>query len=128
MNTITALRWAVASWAFAGLIVVPAFVLLDPLKAWRWQPYNPVYDQMMVAIYFAVGLCALRAVRDPLRHSSFLWFVVVSSVTHGLVMLYHALAHPMYGGHLVGDVWILAGAAGLGVPLGLASRGQGDKV
>ena len=48
---------------------------------------------------------------------SFLWFVVVSSFTHGLVMLLHAGHDPMHLRHLLGDVWILARGASLAWPL-----------
>ena len=117
MGALTNLRWAVAFWAFAGLIGIPALVFFDPFGGWKWQPYNPIYDQMMVSIYFAIGICALRAVRNPLRHLSFLWFVVLSSITHGSVMLFHAATHPEHLGHLIGDVWILAGAVSLAIPM-----------
>lgn len=117
MKELTTLRRAAGFWAFMGIAGIPALVLLDPLQGWRWPPYNPVYDQMIVAIYFALGLCALRAVRNPLRHASFLWFVVVSSVLHGLVMLYHGVMHAAYAGHVLGDVWILAGGLSLAIPL-----------
>lgn len=117
MNELTGLRRAVASWAFMGLFGIPVLVIFDPFGGWRWQPYNAIYDQMIVSIYIALGLFAARAIRHPLEHLSFLWFIVVSSVTHGAVMLYHAVTHRVYAGHLAGDVWILAGAAGLAVPL-----------
>ncbi len=117
MDTLANLRRAVAVWAFSGLVGIPTFVFFDPLGGWKWQPYNPVYDQMMVSIYFALGICALRAFRSPLEHASFLWFVVISSLTHGSVMLFHAVTHPMYIGHLLGDVWILAGGLSLAIPL-----------
>lgn len=117
MKNLAILRRAVASWAFMGIIGIPALVFFDPFGGWRWQPYNPIYDQMIVSIYFAIGLSALRAIRDPLRHLSFLWFIVFSSITHGVVMLAHAITHPMHMGHLFGDVWILAGGAALALPL-----------
>lgn len=116
-KVIAGLRSAVAVWAFMGLIGIPALVYFDPLGGWRWSPYNAIYDQMIVSIYVALGLCALFAVREPQRHTLFLWFIVVSSITHGLVMLFHAATHPLHAGHLLGDVWILAGAAALAVPL-----------
>ena len=71
----------------------------------------------MVSIYFAIGICALRAARNPLRHLSFLRFVVLSSITHGSVMLFHAAIHSHHLGHLIGDVWILAGAVILAIPM-----------
>ena len=117
MSALKSLRSAVIVWAFSGLVGIPAAVYCDPFGGWRWQPYNPVYDQMIVSVYIAIGLCSLRAIRHPLRHLSLLWFIVASSLTHGGVMLYHAVTHPMNFGHLLGDVWILAGAASLAIPL-----------
>ena len=112
-----ALRPAVALWAFSGLVGIPAAVYFDLLGGWRWPPYNAIYDQMIVSVYFALGICAVRAIKDPVRHSSFLWFVAISSFTHGAVMLFHALHDPMHLNHLWGDVWILAGGASLAWPL-----------
>ena len=65
---------------------------------------------MMASVYFAVGICSARALKNPTRHASFLWFVALSSVSHGLVMLFHALHDDAQINHLIGDVWILAGA------------------
>ncbi len=79
---------------------------------------------MIVSIYVAIGGCSLRAVRHPLEHASFLWFVVWSSFTHGAVMLFHALAHPVHIGHLAGDDWILAGGLSLAVVLHRAQNAQ----
>lgn len=105
-----------------GLVGIPAFVFADPFHGWRWEPHNAIYDEMIVSIYVAVGISALRAIRHPLQHASFLWFVVYSSFAHGGVMLFHAVAHPQHIGHLAGDVWILAGGLGLAMPLYMAQR------
>jgi hypothetical protein len=113
----TSLRPAVITWAFAGWVGVPVCVYFDLLGGWQWAPHNRIYDQMMVSIYVSIGLCSVLAVRHPSRHLSFLWFVVLSSFLHGLVMLYHAVASPEHRNHLKGDVWILAGATQLAVPL-----------
>jgi hypothetical protein len=43
-------------------------------------------------------------------------------VTHGAVMLFLAVAHPVHAGHLAGDVWTLGGAIGLALPLHRAPR------
>jgi hypothetical protein len=119
-----ALRPAVILWAFAGLIGIPLAVYFDLLGGWRWPPYNAIYDQMMVSVYFALGICAARAIRDPIRHSSFLWFVAISSFTHGIVMLFHALHDQMHLNHLLGDVWILAGGVSLAWPLWRSRRAR----
>ena len=116
------LRLAVAVWAFAGLVGIPTFVFFDVLRGWRWSPYNAIYDQMIVSVYFALGVVALFAIREPLKHTSFLWFIVLSSILHGGVMLFHAAHDAEHHGHLAGDVWILAGAAALAIPLLRASR------
>ncbi len=118
------LQIAVAIWAFAGLIAIPGLVFFDVLRGWRWPPYNAIYDQMIVSVYFALGIVCLFVIREPLKHSSFLWFIVLSSVLHGAVMLFHAIANPMHQGHLFGDVWILAGAIGLALPLWHLRRTQ----
>jgi hypothetical protein len=116
------LRPAVILWTFAGLVGIPLAVYFDLLGGWRWPPYNAIYDQMMVSVYFAVGLCSARAIKNPIRHGSFLWFVALSSVTHGVVMLFHALHDDTHINHLLGDVWILAGAASLAWPLWRSRR------
>ena len=112
-----ALRPAVIVWTFFGLIGIPFAVYTDLFGGWRWPPYNAIYDQMMVSVYFALGICAARAIKDPISHLSFLWFIVVSSLTHGLVMFFHASHDAMHIRHLAGDVWILAGGASLAWPL-----------
>jgi hypothetical protein len=111
------LRGGVLSWTFMGLVGIPLAVYFDLLEGWRWPPYNAIYDQMIVSIYFAVGICSALAIRYPLKHTSFLWFVAISSFTHGGVMLYHANLNPEHMGHLIGDVWILAGGLSLAIPL-----------
>ena len=112
-----ALRPAVIVWAFSGLFGIPFAVYFDLFGGWRWPPYNAIYDQMMVSVYFALGICAARAIKNPVKHVSFLWFVAISSFTHGLVMLFHASHDTMHLRHLFGDVWILAGGASLAWPL-----------
>jgi hypothetical protein len=107
------LRRVVFSWGIVGTIIIPLFVFIDLFGGWRWAPYNAIYDQMIVSIYFVLGVFLLLASRNPHQHRSLLWFTVWSSVAHGLVMLFHALAHPGNLGHLIGDVNILVGAAAL---------------
>jgi hypothetical protein len=114
---VVSLRSAVIVWAFGGLAGIPAAVYFDLFEGWRWPPYNAIYDQMIVSVYVAVGICSVLAIKNPLKHASFLWFVAISSFTHGFVMLYHALMNPQHMGHLIGDVWILAGGLSLAIPL-----------
>ena len=116
-NITASLRGAVIGWAFMGLFGIPLAVYFDLLQGWRWPPYNAIYDQMIVSIYFAVGICAAMAIKNPSKHVSFLWFLVISSFTHGGIMLYHAAINPHHLAHLIGDVWILAGGLSLAIPL-----------
>ena len=117
MKELAALKSAIMSWGIIGLIGIPTFVLLDPFNGWKWEPYNSIYDQMIVSIYIVIGIFSFLSLRDPLKNASFLWFVVWSSIAHGSVMLFHAISSPMHNGHLLGDVWILAGAIALAIPL-----------
>ena len=120
--TLLPLKSAIWAWVVMGLVGIPALVFFDLFGGWRWPPYNAIHDQMIVSIYVTAGFCALRAVQQPLRHASFLWFLVWSSFAHGGVMLFHALHDPTHRGHLVGDVWILAGGLALAVTLRQAER------
>jgi hypothetical protein len=124
-NINASLRGPVIGWAFMGLLGIPMAVYFDLLEGWRWQPYNAIYDQMIVSIYFAVGICSAIAIKNPLKHTSFLGFVALSSFTHGGVMLYHAVLNPHHLGHLIGDVWILAGGISLAIPLWRLRKRQG---
>ena len=87
-------------------------MLLWP-SGWRWEPYHPHYEQMMVGIYLTLGVCLLLAARDPLRHLSLIWFFVWSSAVHGSIMTVQALSGSQHRGHLLGDVPALLIAAAL---------------
>jgi hypothetical protein len=116
-----------------ALAIVGAVALLGvyPLMRWwpagfRWQPAQPEYDQMIVAIYATLGVFLLRAARQPLRHLSLIWFAVWSSVAHAAVMMVHAWRSPEERVHLVGDIallWIVAVV--LGGLTWSATRGSG---
>ena len=103
---LTALRAALC------IVGVVALAGVYPLMRWwpagfRWQPLQPEYDQMIVAIYATLGIFLLRAVRHPLRHLSLIWFAVWSSVAHAGIMTVHAWASPEERTHLVGDIALL---------------------
>ena len=101
-----------------ALVTVGAVALLAvyPLMRWwpagfRWQPPQPEYDHMIVAIYATLGLFLLRAARRPLRHLSLIWFAVWSSVAHAGVMAAHAWRSPEEHAHFAGDIALLLIAA-----------------
>jgi hypothetical protein len=73
---IAPLRGAVIGWALMGLLGIPLAVYFDLFEGWRWQPYNAIYDQMIVSIYFAVGICSAMAIKNPMIHTSFLGLAI----------------------------------------------------
>jgi hypothetical protein len=70
----------------------------------RWQPNQPVYEQMILGVYATLGVFLLIASRDPLKHRSLIWFTVWSSLVHGGIMAVQALNMPSEHGHLFGGV------------------------
>jgi uncharacterized membrane protein len=100
-----------------ALVLVGAICLaLGPLMlvwptGWRWSPYHAHYEQMMVGLYFTLGIFLLRASKDPARHLSLLWFAVWSSIVHASIMTVQALTNSEHHGHLLADIPALVLAA-----------------
>ncbi len=107
-----------------GIFGIPMFVYSDFLQGWQWghTSASAIYDQMIVSIYFSLGICLARAIRYPERNRGLIEFTILSSYLHGAVMLFHSLMMPEHRGHLFGDVWILFGAISLHVPFMLDLR------
>jgi hypothetical protein len=59
---------------------------------------------MIIVVYAVLGVFLLRAVRDPLRNLSLIWFTVWSSVAHSALMAAQALTDMSEHAHLLGDV------------------------
>jgi hypothetical protein len=102
MDQVKPLRWALV---LIGVIFVGAsvFAVVWP-SGWRWQPHHVYYEEMIFGIYATLGVFLLLAARDPLKHTSLIWFTVWSSVVHGGIMTAQALTADMHHGHLIGDV------------------------
>jgi hypothetical protein len=62
---------------------------------------------MIIAVYFALGVCLVRAALDPERHVLLIDFTILSSLLHGAVMTYDSFAQQHEMTHLVGDVPLL---------------------
>ena len=123
-RSLTLLRVALVAVAVAALALYPLFHWWS--AGFRWQPPQPEYDQMIVAIYATLGLFLLRAVREPLRHLSLIWFAVWSSVAHAGVMTVHAWRSPEERTHFAGDIaLLLIVALVLGGLTWRATRGPG---
>ena len=58
-------------------------------------------------MYIALGICFIVAAKDPLGNAIIIDFTIISSVLHGLVMLYYSFALEGEHLHLAGDVPLL---------------------
>jgi len=105
--------------------------LLYPLSivwpsGWSWHAGPPMashYFMMIVGVYVTLGVFLMLAARNPAANASLIWFAVVSSVVHALIMAVQAAGDPMQHGHLAGDVpALLVGAVVLGVLMAAQRR------
>lgn len=86
--------------------------LLYPLSivwpsGWSWHAGPPMashYFMMIVGVYATLGVFLMLAARNPAANASLIWFTVVSSAVHALIMAVQAAGDPMQHGHLIGDV------------------------
>ncbi|MES2096383.1 MAG: DUF6632 domain-containing protein [Pseudomonadota bacterium] len=88
------------------------FCLLYPLSmvwpsGWAWHAGPPMashYFMMIVGVYATLGVFLILAARNPAANASLIWFTVVSSAVHALIMAVQACGDAMQRGHLIGDV------------------------
>lgn len=107
--------------------------LLYPLSivwpsGWSWHAGPPVashYFMMIVGVYFTLGVFLILAARNPRANASLIWFTVVSSAVHALIMAAQSLGDPMQHGHMLGDVPALLVVAVVLGGLMLKERGRG---
>jgi hydrogenase/urease accessory protein HupE len=74
---------------------------------WAHPAPHPAYERMIIAVYFALGLCLIPAALDPERHVILIDFTILSSLLHGAVMTYDSFAQEHEMTHLIGDVPVL---------------------
>lgn len=88
-----------------GLIFLLGIYPLTVLwpSGWSWQPDQPAYLQMIIGVYAVLGICLIRAAKDPAQHLSLIWFTVWSSVVHAGIMVWHSFTDPGMMTHLWGD-------------------------
>lgn len=101
----TRLNWLSLVLALTGI----AFLLLYPVTmllpaSWMWEPRQAEYEQMIVGIYFVLGVFTLIAARRPEAHLGIVWFVAASNIVHGGIMLVQALSDPAEYPNLYGDI------------------------
>jgi len=85
-----------------------------PLTMSLWKMNKSDYgDDMMLSLYFALGIFLLMAVRNPLANRSLIAFAAWSSFAHGAVMA-------VLGVHIASERGGLLGAAAALVIIGIA--------
>jgi hypothetical protein len=96
-----------ATAAFLILLLPFMFDLWPAGFRWAHPSEHPAYERMIIAIYFALGICLIPTALRPERHVLLIDFTILSSVLHGAVMTYDAFAQEHEMTHLVGDVPML---------------------
>jgi hydrogenase/urease accessory protein HupE len=104
-KVLTAVLLATA--AFLIFVLPFMFDLWPAGFRWAHPAQHPAYERMIIAIYFALGICLVPTAFDPARHVMLIDFTILSSLLHGMVMTYDAFAQPHEMMHLVGDVPML---------------------
>lgn len=83
---------------------VPAMMMWIWPSGWGWTPPQPEYEQMIMGIYFVLGIFLLRAAKDPMAHASLIWFTIWSSIVHAGIMLAQAIVDKTERANLIGDI------------------------
>ena len=110
----TLLRIVLLATAAFLIFVLPFMFDLWPAGfRWAHPSEHPAYERMIIAVYFALGVCLVAAARDPERHVILIDFTILSSLLHGAVMAYDSFAQAHEMTHLVGDVPLLFALAGV---------------
>jgi len=85
----------------AGISLMMHWIWPD---GWTWTPRQPEYEQMIMGVYATLGVFLIRAAKDPLAHSSLIWFTIWSSIVHGGIMLVQAILDETDRTNLLGDI------------------------
>ncbi len=103
MNRVRYLR---AVLVVVGLIFIFGIYPLSAVwpSGWAWGHGHSHYLMMILGVYATLGVFLLLASKDPVAHTSLIWFTVWSSVVHAVIMAVQALTDGAERGHLIGDV------------------------
>ncbi len=96
----------VALYAFGVIFIigVPAMMMWIWPLGWGWTPSQPEYEQMIMGMYATLGVFLILAAKDPLAHTSLIWFTIWSSIVHGGIMLVQAIVDETERANLLGDI------------------------
>ncbi|MFC7050007.1 DUF6632 domain-containing protein [Emcibacter nanhaiensis] len=101
---------------YSIFMVVLAIFFLAPLVAehtWEagmvWQDgrTNESVPMMLKAMYLSLSICVFMGAKDPVRNAIIIDYSMISSLIHGLVMLYYSIILEWERTHLYGDVLML---------------------
>ena len=93
-----------ATAGFLTLVLPFMFDLWPAGFRWAHPAEHPAYERMIIAVYFALGVCLIPTAFNPERHVMLIDFTILSSLLHGAVMTYDSFAQAHEMTHLVGDV------------------------
>jgi len=102
-----------ATAAFLMLVLPFMFDVWPAGFRWSHPAEHPAYERMIIAVYFALGVCLVPTALDPDRHVMLIDFTILSSLLHGAAMAYDSFAQEHEMTHLVGDVPLLFVLAGV---------------
>lgn len=90
MTRLRALKISMVFFGLFYLIAPTAYFLFAP-DAFRWAPFSQPYENLIVAIYIALGICLIMASRNPLPQIAIIDFTILSSIFAGVSMTYNSL-------------------------------------
>ncbi|TNE78153.1 MAG: hypothetical protein EP334_05395 [Gammaproteobacteria bacterium] len=98
------LKIALMVFGIIFIVGIPAMMMWVWPSGWSWTPRQPEYEQMIMGVYATLGVFLVLAAKNPLAHSSLIWFTIWSSIVHGGIMLAQALVDNSERANLLGDV------------------------
>lgn len=106
MPTMNRLDWLRVALVVSGLIFVFGIYPLGIVwpSGWTWGRGHSHYLMMILGVYATLGVFLLIASKNPMAHTSLIWFTVWSSVVHAIIMAAQSFTDSAERGHLIGDV------------------------
>ena len=106
MSDVSRLRYLRVALIVFGLIFTFGIYPLGIVwpSGWTWGQGHSHYLMMIIGVYATLGVFLLIASKNPMQHTSLIWFTVWSSVVHAVIMAVQSFADAMERGHLIGDV------------------------
>ena len=101
---------------YSWFMIFMAAFFLTPLAAeliwpaglvWQDGRTNESVPWMLKAMYISLAICMVMGAKDPVRNVIIIDYAMISSIVHGLVMLWFAVKLHHEHAHLWGDVPML---------------------